>query len=305
MFFALLLACGGDIGIRTVDKIQTTETAEEIIDTATVEPATELPEPANEPAEEPATEPSTEPLEGTVGLTRYTLEQLACPACMGASQEITVQFEAKFHNKIGDVHPLWYPPQGQCTTNTSPIAINVSPLNVGQSLSIQGSQNSFSAYNAGSGIYSSYIQEWQYDRNALTTVRLQDNTSYSFRSIEGFDDIQPWEIRYVDPSYAFAAVVSKAGTNFSWAPAGIADDFNIMIATYSPDGSQLLGVVSCTGPDSGFMFFDGSYLQSYPAWSLTAIHMTRISKQRVPFEGMNGYVDVQLEWSVVGTGHIE
>ena len=137
------------------------------------------------------------------------------------------------------------------------------------------------------------------------TVRLQDNTSYSFRSIEGFDEIQPWELRYVDPSYAFAAIVSRSGTNFSWTPAGVSDEINILIATYSPDGSQLLGAVSCTGPDSGFMFFDGSYFQSYPTWSLTAIYLTRISKQRVPYEGMNGYIDVQLEWSVVGTGHIE
>ena len=207
MLLALLLACGGDIGIRTVDKIQTTETAEQIIDTASPEPSFE---PSSEPAVEPATEPSTEPLEGTVGLTRYTLEQLACPACMGTSQEITVLFEAKFHDKINNEHPLWFPPMGQCSTNTNPIGINVSPINVGQSLSIQGSTNSFSAYGNSTGLYSSYIQEWQYDRNALTTVRLQDNTSYSFTSIEGFDDIQPWEIRYVDPSYAFAAIVSKA-----------------------------------------------------------------------------------------------
>ena len=41
MLLALLLACGGDIGIRTVDKIQTTETAEEIIDTAILEPSYE------------------------------------------------------------------------------------------------------------------------------------------------------------------------------------------------------------------------------------------------------------------------
>lgn len=305
MLLGLLLACGGDIGIRTVDKIQTMETAEEIIDTAILETAHEPSEPSSEPAGEPATETSTDPLEGTVGLTRYTLEQLACPACMGVSQEITVLFEAKFHDKINDVHPLWFPPVGQCSTNTNPIGINVSPINVGQSLSIQGSTNSFSAYGNSTGIYSSYIQEWQYDRNALTTVRLQDNTSYSFRSIEGFDEIQPWELRYVDPSYAFAAIVSKSGTNFSWTPAGVSDEFNILIATYSPDGSQLLGAVSCTGLDSGFMFFDGSYLQSYPPWSLTAIYLTRISKQRVPLEGMNGYVDVQLEWTVVGTGHIE
>jgi len=301
MLLALLLACGGDIGIRTVDKIQTTETAVQTIDTASPEPSYE---PSTEPAVEPATEPSTEPLEGTIGLTRYTLEQLACPACMGASQEITALFEAKFHDKINDEHPLWFPPVGQCSTNTNPIGISVSSINVGQSLSIQGPTNSFTAYG-NNGLYSSYIQEWQYDRDALMTVRLQDNTNYSFRSIQGFDEIQPWELRYVDPSYAFAAIVSKNGTNFSWTPAGVSEEFNILIATYSPDGSQLLGAVSCTGLDSGFMFFDGSYFQSYPAWSLTAIYLTRISKQRVPYEAMGGYIDVQLEWSVVGTGHIE
>ena len=56
MLLALLLACGGDIGIRTVEKIQTTETAEQIIDTAISEPAYEPSEPASEPAGEPAAE---------------------------------------------------------------------------------------------------------------------------------------------------------------------------------------------------------------------------------------------------------
>ena len=100
MLLSLLLwACSGDIGIRTVEKIQTEpDSGITVVDTATSQPSSE---PSGEPAVEPATEPSTEPLEGTVGLTRYTLEQLACPACMGASQEITVQFEAKFHNKLG------------------------------------------------------------------------------------------------------------------------------------------------------------------------------------------------------------
>ena len=261
----LLFACGGDIGIRTVEKIQTIDTSIDNTDT-TIEQTTQ---PTTEPAMEPSSEPSTEPLNGTVGLTRYTLEQLACPACMGASQEITVLFETKLHNKISEEHPLWFPSIGQCTTNTNPIEISVSPINVGQSLSIQGSMNSFTAYNNGMGLYSSYLQEWQYDRNTNMNVNMQDNTSYS------------------------------------WSPAGVSDEFNVMIATYSPDGSQLLGVISCTVPDNGFMNFDGSYFQSYPTWSLTAIYLTRISKQRVPYEGLNGYVDIQLEWTVVGTGHIE
>jgi hypothetical protein len=298
MLLAFLLACGGDIGIRAVDKVQ--EDTSEIIDVP--QPSTE---PSDEPSTEPSSEPSTEPLNGTIGITRYTLEQLACPACMGASQEINVLFETKLHNKISEEHPLWFPPMGQCTTNTNPIEISVSPINVGQSLSIQGSMNSFTAYNNGVGLYSSYLQEWQYDRDTNMTVNMQDNTSYSFRSIQGFDEIQPLELRYVDPSYAFAAVVSKFGTTFSWLPAGVSDEFNVMIAAYSPDGSQLLGVISCTVPDTGFMNFDGSYFQSYPTWSLAAIYLTRISKQRVPYEALGGYVDVQLEWTVVGTGHIE
>ena len=229
MLLAFLLACGGDIGIRAVDKVQ--EDTSEIIDVP--QPSTE---PSDEPSTEPSSEPSTEPLNGTVGLTRYTLEQLACPACMGASQEITVLFETKLHNKISEEHPLWFPSMGQCTTNTNPIEISVSPINVGQSLNIQGSMNSFTAYNNGMGLYSSYLQEWQYDRDANMTVNMQDSTFYSFRSIQGFDEIQPLELRYIDPSYAFAAVVSKFGTNFSWSPAGVSDEFNVMIATYSPDG---------------------------------------------------------------------
>lgn len=302
MLLALMLACGGDIGIRTTDKVQEDTSVAADSSQPSSEPSTE---PSSETSVEPSSEPSDEPLNGTVGLTRYTLEQLACPACMGASQEITVLFETKLHNKISEEHPLWFPSMGQCTTNTNPIEISVSPINVGQSLSIQGSMNSFTAYNNGMGLYSSYLQEWQYDRNTNMNVNMQDNTSYSFRSIQGFDEIQPLELRYVDPSYAFAAVVSRFGTTFSWSPAGVSDEFNVMIATYSPDGSQLLGVISCTVPDNGFMNFDGSYFQSYPTWSLTAIYLTRISKQRVPYEGLNGYVDIQLEWTVVGTGHIE
>ena len=302
MLLALMLACGGDIGIRTTDKVQEDTSVAADSSQPSSEPSSET---SVEPSSEPSSEPSDEPLNGTVGLTRYTLEQLACPACMGASQEITVLFETKLHNKISEEHPLWFPSMGQCTTNTNPIEISVSPINVGQSLSIQGSMNSFTAYNNGMGLYSSYLQEWQYDRNTNMNVNMQDNTSYSFRSIQGFDEIQPLELRYVDPSYAFAAVVSKFGTTFSWSPAGVSDEFNVMIATYSPDGSQLLGVISCTVPDTGFMNFDGSYFQSYPTWSLAAIYLTRISKQRVPYEGLGGYVDVQLEWTVVGTGHIE
>ena len=224
---------------------------------------------------------------------------------MGVSQEITIQFDAKLHDKINETHPTWFPPAGQCTTNTNPLTIGVNAKNIGQSLNVIGNPNSFTAFNNGINTYTGFIQESQYDRDTQMRVQAQDGSSFQFRSIHGFDFIEPYEMRYVDISYAFAAVVSKSGTQFQWGPAGGPDLFNITIATYSPDGSQFLGAISCSTTDSGYFMFDGSYFQSYPTWSLTAIHMTRFSQQRVPYEGLNGYVDVQLEWSVVGTGHIE
>lgn len=304
MLLALFLACGGDIGIRTTDKIQVLDTAVDDTDITTEASTEPSLEPSSEPSIEPSTEPSNEPLEGTVGLVNYNLEQVACQACMGVSQEITIQFEAKFHDKITETHPTWYPPSGQCTNSMNPVGIFIQGLNVGSSINIMGNPNSFAAFN-NSNIYSGFLTESQYDRDTQMTVQLQDGTSFQFRSIRGFDFIEPYEMRYVDISYAFAAVISKFGTQFSWGPSNGPDLFNITIATYSPDGSQLLGVTSCSTQDTGYYFFDGSYFQSYPTWSLTAIHMTRFSQQRVPFEGMNGYVDAQLEWSVVGTGHIE
>ena len=304
MLLSLLLwACSGDIGIRTVDKIQTEpDSGITVVDTAVSQPSSE---PSGEPAGEPASEPSEEPLEGTVGLVTYNLEQIACLQCMGVTQEITIEFQAKFHEKISETHPTWYPNSGQCVNTVNPIAIGVQAINVGQSLNIQGNPNSFAAYNNGMNLYSGFVMESQYDRDTQLRVQTPDGSTFQFMSLRGFDFIEPWEMRYVDPSYAFAAVVSKFGTQFSWGPFGSQDLFNITIATYSSDGSQLLGVVSCSGPDSGMMTIDGSYFTPYPTWSLTAIHMTRFSQQRVPFEGLNGYMDVQLEWSVVGTGHIE
>ena len=305
MLLALFLACGGDIGIRTVDKVQVTDTATDDTN-ITTEAATEPSlEPSSEPSIEPSTEPSNEPLNGTVGLVNYNLEQVACQACMGVNQEITIQFDAKFHSKINEIHPTWFPQAGPCTNNVNPVQIGVSPQNLGQSINVIGNPNSFSAFNNGMNTYTGFIQEYQYDRDTTMNVQLQNSSNFQFRSIHGFDFIEPYEMRYVDISYAFAAVVSKFGTQFQWGPSGGSDLFNITIATYSPDGSQMLGVVSCSTTDSGYFVFDGSYFQSYPTWSLTAIHMTRFSQQRVPYEGLNGYVDVQLEWSVVGTGHIE
>jgi len=295
MLFALLLACGTDIGfVQTIDKT--------IYDTSEETPITDTTNPT-EPSSEPSSEPSVE-LNGTVGLVVYELEQIACPACMGVSQEITISFDAKFHNRMNERHLTWVPENGTCVQNLNYTTINVSPLNIGQSLTVQGGQTFFSPYFNGSSYYGSH-QEPQYSRDTLLSVIATDGSAFQLMSLHGFDTIEPWEMRYVDPSYAFAAVISKAGTNFSWAPFGSDSLLNVTIAVYSPDGAQLLGYVSCTTNDSGYFNMPGNYFQSFPTWALTAIHMTRVSHQKVPYPALGGYIDAQVEWAVVGTGHIE
>jgi len=307
MLLAFLLACATDIGfVQTIEKQPTEDTA--IVDTADTSqpPAEPTSDPTSEPSGDPITEPSGEPTEinGTVGLVVYELEQVACPSCMGASQEITINFDAKFHDRMNEEHMTWVPDVGTCVQNLNYSTIAVTPKNIGQSLTVQGGITNFMPYFNGASYYGTHMEP-QYARDTLLNVIAQDGSAFQIMSLHGFDYIEPWEMRYVDPSYAFEAVVSKMGTNFQWAPYGSSGLFNITVAVYTPDGAQLVGYVSCTTTDSGSFLMPGNYFQPFPTWSLTAIHMTRVLHQRVPYEALGGYVDAQVEWSVVGTGHVE
>lgn len=288
----LLLACTTDVGIISVDKNQN--------DSAISDTYQETETGSGQETDLQSEEPS-----GTVGLVEWELEQIACQQCMGVSQEITVEFKADFHEKINELHPTWIPNQGQCIQSLNYFSISRNSIDMGTSLNIQGNFSSFQAYKGSGNLYSTFISESQYERDSIYTVYNPEGDSFSFLSLHGFDYIEPMELRYVDPSYAFAAPIYRSGSTFWWGPSGTNDLFNITLAVYSNNGSSLLGYVSCTGSDSGMMTIPGQYLGSFSPWSLVAVHMTRFKNQRVVFEKLNGYVDVHLYWSVVGTGHIE
>jgi hypothetical protein len=74
---------------------------------------------------------------------------------------------------------------------------------------------------------------------------------------------------------------------------------------YTPDGSSLLGYVSCSGADSGMMTIPGQYLSNYPTWGLVAVHMVRHKIDLVLWEEQNTFIETHMEWEVIGTGHIE
>jgi hypothetical protein len=262
---------------------------------------------AKQPSSEPTTEPSTEPMEGIGGYVHYHLRQVACPACMGETNEITVEFDARFHEKTMDNYTRHIPEQGQCTQSITQVWPSLPLMDMGNQ--IKANANGAFLY-ANKTSQNNYFYAWysdeQYIRDTVHSLSREDNYEFAqFTSFHGFDSIEPYELRYVDPQYAFAAPIYRSGATFWWAPYGTNTTFTITLAVYSPDGSSLLGYVVCAGGDSGMMTIPGQYLSSYPVWSLVAVHMARHKIELVPWEEHNTFLETHMEWEVVGTGHIE
>jgi len=286
----VLCACTTDVAIM---KTHTPEDTAEIVIVDTQEDTIQ------EPSDIPVT------LDGNVGYVNYYLRQVACPVCVGESQEITVEFKAKFFENTTASHIDWIPPVGTCTDQLLMTVPSVNPIDMGQSVNIKGMPSQFTATYQGAEYYTT-VYESMYDRDTLHTAEFPSGEdSFQFMSIKGFDSIEPFEMLYVDPSYAFAAPVYKTGMTFSWTPYGSDSNFMITLAIYTQDGSQLLGYVACTAPDQGFMTIPGQHLQQYPTWSLAAIHMARHRVEYVPYDLHGGYIESHMEWEVIGTGHIE
>jgi len=285
----LLLACQqGDVSIIKRDKDDTAVTV------------------IGEPSASPSIEPSYDPeRSGISGYTYWELTQVACPACVGESQEMRIKFSANFHQPSTDGWTKWITPEGVCETqmtNTTPSTI---PISVGNEIQIVNQEHQFTAPQVGNAYYeNSSIWEPQIQRDAPYEVSTEFG-SYIFYSTHGFDWIEPYTMLWVDPSYAFDAPIYRSGASFSWAPTSTNHTFTITVAVYSPDGSQLLGYVTCGGPDSGFMQIPAQYLQTYPVGGLVAIHMIRHKVELVETDINNSYIETHTQWQVVGTGRIE
>ena len=121
-----LLACT-EVSINKIPDV--------VVDSST--PIVDTIEPTTEPSTEPSIEPSTEPPEGIGGYVHYYLRQVACPACMGEANEITVEFDARFHEKIYDSYTTWVVPQGQCSENLTQMVPGTTLVDLGPSIKAQ------------------------------------------------------------------------------------------------------------------------------------------------------------------------
>ena len=132
---------------------------------------------------EPTSEPEDTPqeLNGNVGYVNYYLRQVACPACVGEPQEISVEFKAKFFENTTALHTDWIPQIGTCTNQLLMTVPSTNPVDMGQSLNVVGMPNQFTAYNQGSEYFTT-VYESMYDRDTIHTVNFtsgQEAVSYT------------------------------------------------------------------------------------------------------------------------------
>ena len=86
-----------------------------------------------EPASQPDTQPSTGP-EGVGGYFNYYVRQVACPACVGEPQGISIDLLAKFHDPTNQTHTEWIPQQGECTNTLTFTSPSIALKDVGASI---------------------------------------------------------------------------------------------------------------------------------------------------------------------------
>ena len=237
------------------------------------------------------------------GYAEIHFRQVACQACLGVTSEFQITAELRTHYPTGGNYTAHLPEVGTCTTNIYETAVGVTPFTASQVAYF----NDLPLYPSGQGIWlNTNLYEHQYQRNTSYTITSEHGTiTDAFTTLEGFDDIQPYTLLWVDPSYAYDTVISKSGTTFTWAPVIPDSQFEVIVAVYSPDGSTFLGAVSCMENDAGYMTIPGSFMQPYPPYSITAVHFIRHREGLVESADFGGMVQTHMMWEVIGTGHVE
>ena len=140
MLLSLLLwACDSDVSI--IKRIEEEETGQVLGVGEPAEPAAIVGQPSSEVGSQPSSEVGSEPAyeqqrSGVTGLSTMYLRQIACPACMGETQELTVEYELQVHQPVSDSWNSWMLPDGACTEYLYQTSLSTIPIQVGQSVQV-------------------------------------------------------------------------------------------------------------------------------------------------------------------------
>lgn len=247
----------------------------------------------------------------TGGLVEFSHLQTACPQCF-AVPEITVSASAAFHNPKNGSWTDWMPDLGTCEVNPSNQSLSSSYIDVGDWVYLSTGSRTLALSKSQGPNGPSYVSNSSnsddFVRTAYYDVQVPDGGSLG--SIEqadalltpmGFDSIEPEDLLWVDPSYAFGAYIAKSGASFSWSPSG-SGTFSILLGVYSANGSTLLGTVLCRDYDKGYMVVPSSYLSGFPNYSLVAVYMYRYETSESVITNNGSTLEGVASMGVLGTG---
>ena len=253
------------------------------------------------------------------GYLKYSLTQIACPACFNETEELDVRMQALFHLPITGSWIADLPKRGECVSNILEISPPVNQVSVGYQIDFTAEWSSGQMYNQGTVSQSNflyttgYLAEANYNRDTWHDLYISDHEisiANAFKSIHGFEYVEPYELMWVDPSYAFSVALFRSGMTFSWGPSGSDSDFMIMVASYDPISGAYLGNIACMGPDTGQMHLPPEYTSLLPVNTLASVHFQRHKQGRFAFNRFTGYqhsvwIETHMFWEAVGTGYIE
>jgi hypothetical protein len=303
-----LVACGNDVYISKTFETEAAETGLSVDTTKETETA----EANQETDSNPDTNEQIEDLSKTIGYVEMGLMQASCPYCMGLQQEINTTAKVRFHQETESAHTSWLPVVDGCRDYYES-SVSSPNVDMGQSVSLL---NNFGdnvqlnkSYDETGVIYeNSYIQEANFRRNTSHDLKVAGKTAENvLETMRGFDYIEPYQMLYVDPNYAFQAPISKSENNvFTWGPSGdMSSFFTIHISVYSNDGSMYYGTVICKSEDTGYMMIPGSNFQLYQSGNLVSIHLMRHRVNKQEYTSLSGTIESYSWWEVIGTGYIQ
>jgi len=253
------------------------------------------------------------------GYLKYSLTQIACPACFNETEELDVRMQALFHLPITGSWTSALPQRGECVSNILEITPSVNQVRVGYKIDFTGEWSTGYMYEQGTVAQSDflyttgYMAEANYNRDTWHDLYISDHDvaiPNAFKSIHGFDYVEPYELMWIDPSYAFAVTLFRSGMSFSWGPSGSDSDFMIMVASYDPYSGVYLGNIACMGADTGQMYIPPEYAALLPTNTLASVHFQRHRVSKFAFDHFPSYnfsvaIETHMFWEAVGTGYIE
>ena len=169
------------------------------------------------------------PDDAIAGYLKYSLTQVACPNCFDEIKEVDVRMESLFHLPSVTSWVSFYPEKGDCVSNLIETKPSVSQVSVGTKIDFTGGWSSGVMHDqpiispTNFKYTTGNIPEANYNRDTWHDLYISDfqiTIEDAFKSIHGFDYIEPRELLWIDRSYAFSVALFRSGMTFSWGPYG-------------------------------------------------------------------------------------